>query len=424
MADIYLREYAVSKSTYVVPLTFRDAAGAAVVPDSVLWTLTDPDTGTVINSREDVSETPAAEIEVVLSGDDIDSADGRERKLAVAAVYDSDEGQNLPLLVNVRFWIGGTADDLVSIDEVKSFLQIGRGVAEKCRVVCLADTAGSLGGTYFLLDSPTIEYYVWIDVANGSADPAVSGRTGVEVDISSGDNAATIAAAIATALDALTTLSAVSSGSVAEITCSLDGQVDEAEDGDTGFAVHRMREGTYADEASDDDLYDLIEDVSRWFNAKTCRKLKDREHTLYFDGDGTDTLIVGEYPINSSVTELSLYVSTDEPRSWVDANKVDSDSIEIDTDNGIIYYIGDVFSEGRNTVKLVVEAGMGHDGAAIPYHVRRGVLEMCAFLWKRQQTGAIGMPSITSSGGGSVTMEVEREMSRFTESVINQESMC
>ena len=141
---------------------------------------------------------------------------------------------------------------------------------------------------------------------------------------------------------------------------------------------------------------------------------------MYFFGDGSDTLIVGEYPITGPVTDLSLYVSTDSPRSWVDANKVDSDSIEIDTANGIIYYIGGVFSAGRNTVKLVVTAG----NVDIPARIRRCALEMCAFLWKRQQTGAIGVPSITSSAGGSVTMEVEREMSRFTQSVVEQESMC
>ena len=76
--------------------------------------------------------------------------------------------------------------------------------AEVFTVQAIADVGGNLGGKYFLFNTPERAYYVWLDVDNGNTDPAVDGRIGVEVDISSGDTANTIAAAIQVALDALT----------------------------------------------------------------------------------------------------------------------------------------------------------------------------------------------------------------------------
>lgn len=69
----------------------------------------------------------------------------------------------------------------------------------------VADVAGSLGGKYFLLSAfgnnlDALNYYVWFNTG-ASADPAVAGRTGIEVAILSGDSAATVATKIKTELD-------------------------------------------------------------------------------------------------------------------------------------------------------------------------------------------------------------------------------
>jgi len=69
---------------------------------------------------------------------------------------------------------------------------------------CVADTAGDTGGKYFLLnDANNISYKIWIDVDNLSAEPTVGGTgVSIEVDISSGATAATIATAVAGAVNA------------------------------------------------------------------------------------------------------------------------------------------------------------------------------------------------------------------------------
>ena len=102
------------KGTYVVTLTFTDEDGNSVVPDSIAWTLMNRNSGTIINSREDVAiATPAASVDVVLSGDDLqiltDEEDYGRRVLLVEAVYDSDAGNNLPLKTEAYFQINDLA---------------------------------------------------------------------------------------------------------------------------------------------------------------------------------------------------------------------------------------------------------------------------------------------------------------------------
>lgn len=104
-------------------------------------------------------------------------------------------------------------------------------------VTAVADVAGSLNSKYFLLNAKdnSVLYYVWINVSSGGVDPAIPGRTGVEVTISTGDTAATVATAIAAAIDLLTTFSSTAALAVATIVAATAGSVVPASDVNTGF---------------------------------------------------------------------------------------------------------------------------------------------------------------------------------------------
>ena len=95
---------AIEQSTYVITASFTDETGSAVVPNSVTWTLLNGD-GQIVNSRSEVSVTPASSIVIVLSGDDLDLDDGETRKIRIDAVYDSTNGTNLPLKDSETFAI-------------------------------------------------------------------------------------------------------------------------------------------------------------------------------------------------------------------------------------------------------------------------------------------------------------------------------
>lgn len=88
-------------------------------------------------------------------------------------------------------------------------IHYGRG--QRTKIVTVADATSSLNDTYLDLEfaSPTESnkdarraVYIWFNVGGAGTDPNLSGKTGVEVTIAVDDTAATVAAAIKTALEA------------------------------------------------------------------------------------------------------------------------------------------------------------------------------------------------------------------------------
>ena len=84
------------EATYIVVASFTDENGVAVVPSAITWSLYD-DRGQVINNRENVSiATPAATVNIVLTGDDLAvGTDGTYRQIAVRWTYNSSLGSGL-----------------------------------------------------------------------------------------------------------------------------------------------------------------------------------------------------------------------------------------------------------------------------------------------------------------------------------------
>lgn len=113
MATATLTTHAKDKSTYGVTVAFTDESGNAVAPTAITWTLTNVD-GIVINNREDVAvATPAATIDIVLSGDDLDAANAKRGciVLTVEAIISSTLGNDLPLKDAVQIPV----DDLIAV---------------------------------------------------------------------------------------------------------------------------------------------------------------------------------------------------------------------------------------------------------------------------------------------------------------------
>lgn len=129
---------------------------------------------------------------------------------------------------------------------------------EVTKITTVADSSGHLSGRSFFInaieaDSTTdvgfkiVEYYVWMDVDNGSSDPSHSGKTGVEVNISANDTANTVATAVKNALDALSNFSASVSTNEVTVTNANRGSVVDASEpssGNTGFTISTTTQGT------------------------------------------------------------------------------------------------------------------------------------------------------------------------------------
>lgn len=117
-------------------------------------------------------------------------------------------------------------------------------VAEITTVETVADVASSLNGAYFLISSPTTDYYVWLNTGTAT-DPLIELATGVEVAISENDSANTIATALQTEINALTDFNASVLTDTVTITCVTEGIVTDPVDGatPTGFTLTVTTEG-------------------------------------------------------------------------------------------------------------------------------------------------------------------------------------
>lgn len=68
-----------------------------------------------------------------------------------------------------------------------------------------SDSSGSLNNKYWLLNGPKdkVNYYVWYNVNNTGTDPAISNRTGIEVNINSDDASGIVALATVNAINTI-----------------------------------------------------------------------------------------------------------------------------------------------------------------------------------------------------------------------------
>lgn len=88
---------AIEKSTYIVASSFFDEAGDAVIPTSITWSLRD-ENGAIVNNRANITVTPGADINIVLSGNDLIYTNTQSKRvLTIEALYTSTLGIGLPL---------------------------------------------------------------------------------------------------------------------------------------------------------------------------------------------------------------------------------------------------------------------------------------------------------------------------------------
>ena len=105
-----LNTKAVRGSSFVINMIPKDEDGTAITPDSLEYTLTDPD-GNVINSLSGISLTPSTSIDLMLSGDDLEFESAEEgayeviRIITVTGVYDSAVELNVPLIDSATFYV-------------------------------------------------------------------------------------------------------------------------------------------------------------------------------------------------------------------------------------------------------------------------------------------------------------------------------
>jgi hypothetical protein len=129
--------------------------------------------------------------------------------------------------------------------------------AEVTEMTFVADVGGSLNSTYFQFDTLKDRYYVWFNINSAGVDPAIAGRTGIEVAGATGATADTLATAFVTALSLAVQrgeLTASNASGVVTTTLTEVGEVTDPSDaGSSGVTFSVTTQGsTIAAEETED----------------------------------------------------------------------------------------------------------------------------------------------------------------------------
>lgn len=163
----------------------------------------------------------------------------------------------------------------------------------------------------------------------------------------------------------------------------------------------------------DERYEDLINVVSMEFNRFTGRKLKNRVYSStaettedyeYRDGNGTDGILLHQYPVTSSATDIDIYI--DEDRSWSStADQVESTDIIAYKDRGKLKLDDDSFDSGTYNVRIKYAAGYtvtstsdGSTEGTLPADLGYAAKQMVRYLHNREKENLIGIRNISADG--------------------------
>ena len=136
------------------------------------------------------------------------------------------------------------------------------------------------------------------------------------------------------------------------------------------------------DQADSSMLGYLLNAVSDMFNTATDRTLIAADLTEYYQGRGTDSIYLRNYPVNSTPATIEVYLDAD--RTYDAPTQIEAENLWIDSTMGRLVYLGATFPVVYG-VKVVYNAG--YTRATVPYDLRLAALEALGVLWKRSQEG-------------------------------------
>ena len=124
--------------------------------------------------------------------------------------------------------------------------------------------------------------------------------------------------------------------------------------------------------SEDSVIEDFINRASIWANDYTGRRLKSRSNSDVYDGDGSDILLLRDYPVNA-VTSFQI---VDEP-----VPLIIYEDFSLNAENGIIKTKnGRMVTKGFQNVSLTYTAGY----STPPETIKEAVLLYVGHLYRRQ----------------------------------------
>lgn len=185
------------------------------------------------------------------------------------------------------------------------------GAAEVTNITCLADVSDSLNGKYFTINSPSTAYYVWYKTSGGSlSDPAVGGKTGIQVSVATNATAAQVATATALAIDGLAAfVSPAPTTAVITVTNAVFGVSTDATAGNISFGISVTTQGVNTVSAvAEVTNVTLSHDVNNSLNGKYF--LLNSPSTSYYVWFKTSGTIESLDPTIAGKTGIKVNIAT------------------------------------------------------------------------------------------------------------------
>lgn len=166
--------------------------------------------------------------------------------------------------------------------------------------------------------------------------------------------------------------------------------------------------------STEEEEVDLIINAASTVAARMCGRgvdengysyLVSTSRTEYYDGDGTDTLLVQAYPIS---TVASVYVDTN--REYGTADLIDSDDYVWYAMRGTIVTDGALFGGGNKSIKVTYTGGY----STVPGDLQQAVKELVQFWYKRNTDKRVGVNSVSV---GDKNMSYETDVPKAIASV-------
>jgi len=140
----------------------------------------------------------------------------------------------------------------------------------------------------------------------------------------------------------------------------------------------------------------LINGASWMLNSMTNRKLLARALTEYYDGDGTNTLLLRNPPLN-----LVTNLYDDPAREWGTDTIVSTDNYVTYEAQGKIVATETSFSVGAKVIKIVYNGGY----ATVPYDLAMGCIELVCYWYDRYKNKRYGIKSISTEARNITYMQ-------------------
>lgn len=130
------------------------------------------------------------------------------------------------------------------------------------------------------------------------------------------------------------------------------------------------------DTNSDSILASLVASISKQIETECNRVFAKKDYTEYYDGDGSDSLSLRQYPINSITS-----IHDDIGRDYGASSLVAAADYTFDAESGIVKS-DHCFSAGKNNIKVVYNAGYEN----IPGDLELAANYLVAAEFKRSRT--------------------------------------